>query len=204
MSSSTHTDPAADQRQRRKLLGIAALFFLPLVIAFALYYGGYSPRGRVNHGDLIDPARPLPQVALMTLGGGTTAPDFLRGKWSLVYVTGSECDERCRRVLEDARQVRAALRDDTPRVQRVLLYAAPCCGRALQPQPDLLSGDISGPEAQALLAVFPSYAAVPVPQAGRLYMVDPLGNLMMSYSADFEKKALLEDLKKLLKLSHIG
>jgi hypothetical protein len=209
MSSSSRTDPAvnaSDRQQRRKLLGLAALFFMPLVIAFALYYGGYTPRGHVNHGDLIDPARPLPQVALATLKGGTTGPDFLRGRWSLVYVAGGDCDERCQRVLEDARQVRLALREDTPRVQRVLLYAAPCCDASLrlQSQPDLTSADVSGPAGQALLAVFPSYARVPVAFAGRLYLVDPLGNLLMSYAPGFEKKSLLEDLKKLLKLSHIG
>jgi hypothetical protein len=43
-----------------------------------------------------------------------------------------------------------------------------------------------------------------VETAGRIYIVDPLGNLMMSYAPDAPQKALLEDLKKLLKLSHIG
>ena len=40
--------------------------------------------------------------------------------------------------------------------------------------------------------------------AGRLYLVDPLGNLMMSYERGAPVKGLLDDLKKLLNLSHIG
>ena len=55
-----------------------------------------------------------------------------------------------------------------------------------------------------LLAIFPRYDDVPVEDAGRIYIVDPLGNLMMSYARNAPDKALLEDLKKLLKLSHIG
>ena len=39
---------------------------------------------------------------------------------------------------------------------------------------------------------------------GRIYLVDPLGNLMLSYSAASPDKALLTDVKKLLRLSHIG
>lgn len=206
MDSGDTPPGTAERRQRRKLVGLAALFFLPLVIAFGLYYGGYAPRGHVNHGDLIDPARPLPLVELPTLSGGTTGPGFLRGKWSLVYVAGGDCDERCQLTLAAAGQVRLALRQEAPRAQRVLLYTAPCCGdrQGLDSQGDLLSADVSGAAGQALLAVFPSYAQVPVTLAGRLYLVDPLGNLLMSYAPGFEKKSLLEDLKKLLKLSHIG
>lgn len=37
-----------------------------------------------------------------------------------------------------------------------------------------------------------------------IWIVDPLGNLVMRYSADTELKELLEDLKKLLKVSRIG
>ena len=55
-----------------------------------------------------------------------------------------------------------------------------------------------------LLGAFPKYGATPVETAGRIYIVDPLGNLMMSYAPNAPQKALLEDLRKLLKLSHIG
>ena len=37
-----------------------------------------------------------------------------------------------------------------------------------------------------------------------LFIVDPLGNLMMRHDASHTTKDLLSDLKKLLKLSHIG
>ena len=37
-----------------------------------------------------------------------------------------------------------------------------------------------------------------------IYLVDPLGNIMMYYGFDFAGKELLKDLKKLLKNSNIG
>ncbi len=41
-------------------------------------------------------------------------------------------------------------------------------------------------------------------RAHSLYIVDPLGNLVMRYDTRDTPKGLLDDLKKLLKLSHIG
>ena len=41
-------------------------------------------------------------------------------------------------------------------------------------------------------------------QAPRVYLIDPLGNLMMSYAADAKAKGMLEDMKRLLRLSSIG
>ena len=50
------------------------------------------------------------------------------------------------------------------------------------------------------VAVEDSGAAV----APRVYLIDPLGNLMMSYAADAKPKGMLEDMKRLLRLSSIG
>ena len=41
-------------------------------------------------------------------------------------------------------------------------------------------------------------------RANSLFIIDPLGNLVMRYDARENPKGLLDDLKKLLKLSHIG
>ena len=50
----------ARRRGRQVLLIIAALFLLPVVVSFALYYGKlWRPGGSASLGELIDPARPL-------------------------------------------------------------------------------------------------------------------------------------------------
>jgi hypothetical protein len=55
-----------------------------------------------------------------------------------------------------------------------------------------------------LLASIPTFDSIPADRADRVYVIDPLGNLMMTYPPDFKPKGLLEDMKRLLKLSHIG
>ena len=201
-------DPNAVRRGRRQLLLLAALFFVPLAVAFWMYYGptGWRPSGDASKGDLIDPARPLAALALTTPDGTQTSPDFLRGKWSMVYVGDGLCDDRCRKALYLTRQSRIALNKDMDRVQRVFLVTGRCCDRGFlaQEHPDLVVARVDDDASAALLEPFPTYGGVPLADGGRIFIVDPLGNLLMSYAPTAPDKALLTDMKKLLRLSHIG
>lgn len=185
---------------RRMLLLLAALFLAPLAISFFMYYGhtGLQPTKRVNRGELFQPARPLPPLQL-TLADGTPAPkDLLRHHWTVLYVGAGECDERCRTALHDSRQVRLALDREMTRVQRVFVASGACCDLEFltREHPDLrvVRAD---PAAASLL---PLLDATP----GSLYVIDPLSNLILHYAPDVPPKGLLEDLKRLLKLSQIG
>lgn len=190
-------------RGRRTLLGLAALFFIPLAIAFYLYYaGGWRPAGSTNHGELIDPARPLEDAAF-TMPDGTTSAraGLLRGKWSLVYLGAGDCDAACQRALWVMRQTRLLLTEDMNRVQRVFLATRACCNEEFL-QAEHVGLDVVqavDPAAIELLAQFP-----PDNLTNMIFIVDPLGNLMMRFDARLEPKGLLSDLTKLLKLSHIG
>jgi hypothetical protein len=209
-------DATHDRRQRRLLIGLAALFFAPLAVSFYLYYGGdWRPGHRVNRGDLIDPARPLPELALpLARAPGTagavesterTAPDFLKRKWTLLYVGAGGCSDRCRTNLYNTRQVRTALNRDMDRVQRVFIATGDCCDfdYLAQGQADLVTVR-AGAEAEPLLKRLPPFGGIDPAQADRVYLIDPLGNLMMSYAPDAKPKGMLEDLKRLLGLSSVG
>jgi hypothetical protein len=192
----------ARRRGRQVLLIVAALFLVPLAVSFALYYGKlWRPAGSSSKGELIQPPRPLDLRGLRLPEGGTASPDVLEDKWSLIYIGDGACDADCRASLVYGRQSRLALNDDMTRVQRIFLATAHCCASDYfsREQPGLIALDASSPEAQALLAQFPG------DRRHSLYIVDPLGNLMMRHDAtQHTSKDLLTDLKKLLRLSHIG
>jgi cytochrome oxidase Cu insertion factor (SCO1/SenC/PrrC family) len=193
------------RRQRRQLIGLALLFFAPLGLSFYLYYGlgTWRPAGRVNAGALIEPARPMPALALPLSRGGMTDAQFLKGKWTLLYVQQGSCGDDCRRQLYDMRQVRIALDRDRDRVQRVFIGDGDCCDlkALLEAHPDLIALRAS-PDDAPLLAMLPRGADAR--KSARVYLIDPLGNLMMFYTAGANPKGMLEDMKRLLGLSHIG
>lgn len=176
---------------RRQFLLLLLLFAAPLALAFWLYYGSsWRPLARTNHGMLIEPARPLPQ------------PGALAGKWSLVVIGSGEqgCDAACRETLVYARQTWLSLGKLASRAQRVLLGGAACCDEAYlaHEHQGLVLLRATTPGIQAQLQAFPP------PLERSIFIVDPLGNLMMRYDVRADPKGLREDLKKLLDLSHIG
>lgn len=206
--SSTPDDLRA--RNLRMLAVLAGLFLLPLLLAFYMYYAtDWRPAKRVNHGTLISPVRPLPNVHLPHVRLSDSDPDpagpetrgQLRSKWSIVYVGAGNCDEPCRQALYVMRQTRLSLNNDMSRVDRVFLTTGSCCAREFlaHEHPGLVVLDATGGDGARLLNTFPAEG-----RPYSLFIVDPLGNLMMSYDARQNPKGLLEDLQKLLRLSHIG
>ena len=193
-------------RSRAQIWILIGVFFVPLALAFLLYYGGggWRPPGSTNHGELISPPRPLPGVELPTLAGVPLPAEAWLGKWTLLYVGDGRCDGRCRAALVLMRQTRLALNADMQRVQRILLATGNCCDRAYldEQHSGLLVALADNPAGESVLATIPD--AQPGAE-GYIYIVDPLGNLMMRHApAAPPAKGLLEDLRKLLKLSHIG
>jgi hypothetical protein len=210
---------AEDRRQRRVLIGLALIFIAPLGLAFYLYYGhgSWLPGGHVNVGELVEPARPLPGLALPLWDSGSTDPNFLKGKWTFLYVDQGHCGQGCRTRLYDTRQVRLALDRNMNRVQRVFIAGRECCDAQFlrEQHPDLIT--IRASDAAApLLALLPAHRSSTAAvgslaatddshaAAERVYLIDPLGNLMMSYPAAATPKGMLEDMKRLLQLSSIG
>ena len=188
-------------RGRRQLLIVAAVFLVPVAIAFALYYGQiWRPAGNSNKGELIVPARPLEVVGLKHVDGTPADAAGFQGKWSLIYIGDGACDAACRTALVFARQSRLALNNEMTRVQRIFLSTGNCCANDYfkTEHEGMIVLDASAPEAQPLLAQFPAE------RSSAVFIVDPLGNLMMRHDAGHTSKDLLTDLKKLLKLSHIG
>jgi len=175
---------------RRTLLLLIALFVLPLAASFVLYYGmGWRPAGNSNHGELLQPIKQLPQFT-----------GKLHGQWILAYAGDGACNEDCRQSLVFARQTRLSLGQDARRVGRALFATDHCCDRVY------LDAEHSGIEVFDLNAAQRAelLGVLPADLSHSLFVIDPLGNIVMRYDVRESPRGLLDDMKKLLKLSSIG
>jgi hypothetical protein len=156
----------------------------------------FRPQGSVAHGTLVEPVRVLDGYP-----GGVTD---LRGRWVMVYIGTAECDEHCRDRLYGARQVDTALGRDADRVERLYLVvgSTPADVEIVASEhPRLHTARV--PADDPWLATFDFGDGAPS-TTGRVYLVDPLGNLMLFWSAEAEHRDFFDDLKRLLRVSRIG
>lgn len=191
-------------RQRLMLVFVVACFVLPLVAAWLLV-DRWRPGSSAQHGELLNPAKPFPDLRFDLVDGRPPADAMLGGHWILVYIGSSAgCDAACHTGLYDMRQVRLALGKDMGRVKTVLLLDG-------MPETGLRQW-LAAEHAAMIVGVADASTRSGLTQAfdrpGRagewMYLLDPLGNLLMRYPADTEPRGLLKDLQRLLKWSKIG
>jgi cytochrome oxidase Cu insertion factor (SCO1/SenC/PrrC family) len=172
---------------------MAAVTVAPVIASYAVYY--LFPREpAANYGTLV-PTAPIPGIEGTRPDGSPFRLEDLRGRWVLVAHGGGDCDAGCERKLHATRQARTMQGKDQDRIVRAWFVV----------------GD-SAPSA-AWLALHPGLVVVRVPDAvparfpggaNPLYLIDPLGNLVLRYPDDPDIKGIARDLTRLLKASRIG
>lgn len=189
---------------RIKFLSLIAIFLSPFIGGWmALYVFDLKPTSG-NYGTLVTPVVRLDWPVIETRDGEIFEGGFGR-KWTLLMFAGDQCSELCRSNLFYMRQLRTLLARDTPRLQNVLVMARPLTPEMtefLREYPDLKV--VEGNRDPALYRQFDLPGQDQVGASPRLYLVDPDQNLMMYYPAENDQYRVLEDIKKLLKLSQIG
>ena len=183
MKNPNPSNPA--KRGRVKLALLALFFLLPVGASWLVWWLDLAPGAAGNYGTLLPP-RP---EALAPLAA-------VKGKWVLVQFDGGACDAGCERKLYFMRQVRRAQGKDMQRVERLWLLTD-----AVKPRAELLAAIEGTVVAPALASAgFPAEKSV----TDHIYLVDPLGNLMMRFPREPDPARVIKDLKQLLKVSSFG
>jgi len=191
-------------RPRLMLLFIIACFAVPLAAAGWLV-GRWTPSGTVQHGELLTPARPVKELRFISLDERRLDATALHGRWALAYVGSAEgCDIGCRTALYNMRQVRLALGKDMSRVKTVFLLDGAPVAELRQWLADEHAAMIVGVVDPAARTELASAFAKPGAMGEWIYLLDPLGNLLMRYPIGGEPRGTLKDLQRLLRLSRIG
>ncbi len=187
---------SARTRGRLTLLAIAAIFALPIATATYFYFSdnGWRPGDSTQLGDLVTPPRRLPDTPL------TAAADapVLREVWTLLLPAGDNCDATCLDAIDKIQQLRLWLGPKMSRVQTVMLPATA----------GVPAADVAAAHPQLIVAEPARSGAirdlVGDYNNGQIFLVDPFGNLMMSYQPGTDMGDIRKDIGHLLRISTIG
>ncbi len=192
---------------KKRLLIVFALFLLPLAVAaiwYTLLPTNYRPGSTTNNGNLIQPIYPIKAFQQLTKDGENFSGKDLEKKWTLVHLINGTCDEACSKWLYHTRQIRIALAEDMERVNRLSVVDSDAAVTnntkmwSSHPDMQVIIDSKGGLREQIQMT-----AGQPYP-VNSVFLIDPLGNLMMQFPPDLDPKKLMKDLEKLLKLSRIG
>lgn len=204
--------PSAQLKKNRLLLLLLlATFVLPFVAGDLAYKLGWYQGGATNLGMLIEPPVAFADFQARKPDGVVQTATFAKGSWWLLYVMPANCEVACRNRLFQMRQVRKALGKEADRVQPLLVLTAPLAAETetllTQEFGEFVRLEASVDKLNAALARVVSNPA----EAGQLYIMDPMGWLMLTYAPEVDEKTsvikaedILQDIKKLLKASRIG
>ncbi len=213
-STSKPNNQMPDEVQIRKnkitMLLLFVMFIAP--VFFAVYVFNTTTSDAYvtkNKGNLITPAIELKNINLKYVGNNK--PYNLidqEHQWVMVFVDAGECDERCKRQLVVMRQTRLAQGGEYTRINRLYVMMQPQSTQFMKevkdfhPDLDIVTG--SQQQLNNVIQQFTLSDKVDVGNANRIYIIDPIGNLMMYYELDADAADIAKDLKRLLHVSQMG
>lgn len=188
------------------LIILFGVFLLPPLLSWYLlnYTDVPQNRDKSNNGNLIHPARPLPDAPLLDPVSGNE--HTLHGKWNLVFHHRGECNEYCVNMLYKQRQLLLATGEYSLRLHRVMIVDRQDLS-SIKPRLADFAGQLflfRDSVSDNFMNTFKINTDDELVPLRRLYVVDPLGNLMMYYEEDMDPRGIIEDLRRLIKNSRIG
>jgi len=199
MMSMTNNPAHTRPRGQLKLLAICAVVFGPILIAGLMaHFEVGIPQSHSNKSELVEPPIQLDDWQLKVTPVGYGAP------WRLLVTSPGACAEACQQLVHEARQINVAVGREADRVEHLLATGVSLSSVQQQQlekrfprlQQAQLSPSAYSNTLQPLAAAWR--------QGPQLWLVDPLGRVVLHQNATEPGKHLLDDLKRLLKLSKVG
>lgn len=201
------TENQARSSNRIKIIMVAVIFAAPVVTATVLKLTGWRPAQTGNHGELIQPARPLTALQFGKLDGVRIAISDFQHTWLMVTFVNGNCDESCESNIYKMRQVHAATGKHYKRTKRLLVVTSKPTSKLrkiLKSYPDMTV--VNGPAntVKDFANQLRTNDGTALDGLNRIYLVDPLGNFMMTYDRNANPGGMRKDLGRLHRVSHVG
>ena len=190
------SNESVTRKNRRTLILLALVLSAPFIASYMLYFWNVRPQ-TVNYGDLIE-VKQLKGTGLNDADQTIFRMRDLLSKWVLMSIDSGVCDEQCQKKLYYMRQVRTYQNTEMDRIERLWLV-----DDEQKPTADILR-DYEGMHViraknSELLKEVPAVGS----QHDHIYLIDPIGNLMMRFPKDPDPGKMAKDIKRLLKVSQL-
>jgi len=207
MNNSENTPVEQKKKSNITFWVMFVLFGLPYIAAFYFYFNRDEMNLGVtsNYGTIITPARPLPDVNLLKLDSSSFKLSSLKGKWILLSIGSSSCQQDCVDNLYKIRQIKKAVGQEYKRITKLFFLKdqsnIESFKQLLKEYPGMDVIVPSGKDYENYLLNF-SYEESKVEDS--IFIIDPLGNYMMTYPKGADASKILKDIERLLQVSKIG
>ena len=187
------------------ILVIFGMSIIPFLIAWGLKENPQLLKGKTNNGQLVIPPLTTERKDLTGFDEFSTENmSELAGHWLLVNVIpNNSCNESCIEAIHKTRQLRLMLNKELTRTRRIVMVlkdvAPETAGKWWEDDSTLLRVKVNEAVANKITEI--RQGNIP---DGMLFLMDPLGNLMMQYEPGFDPYNVKSDLMHLLRISQIG
>ena len=187
-------------KQRATIILVFAVFLAPVLLATLMHsqWWRFEPETK-NYGQLIEPVISLNDFQVIDSQGQTWQQDALLDHWTLLAVSDQPCAQNC----VDRLTWLARLRETQGRHLKRL--------NVMVVGSELPDGDTPPSQAGIILASS-TLTADQTDKSGAVwintlphdlnlkttYLIDPVGNIIMSYPADSDPTGIRKDLKRIL------
>jgi cytochrome oxidase Cu insertion factor (SCO1/SenC/PrrC family) len=201
------TEQAAPKRNLKPFWILLSISALPYILSW-IWYANMDNMPDIapnNRGELVEPVRPLENMIIETVDGEKLETNTFKGKWTLLTAGSSGCDKSCMQNIYYMRQVRRLMGEERLKIKRLFVLMD-------EQQLDAFSEKIKQFGEMDLVAADAKDAAKLLEKMtvngnspeNRIFIVDPLANLMMAYPQDDNPEDIARDFRRLLKVVRIG
>jgi cytochrome oxidase Cu insertion factor (SCO1/SenC/PrrC family) len=199
----------AKKRNKFVLVTLILTFTLPLILAGLLFWSGLSLNGKTtNYGQLIQPTISINELKPTDSAEKLLVGKEILGKWVLLTLNPAQCEKACQNSLYEIRQICKATGKEQTRLRQVVMSishhkADPHLNDLLKNEYPLTTEWLIDEAKFRKLTGVPTHQKLDAEQ-GAIYLIDPVGNIMMRYIPPSNPSGIFKDLSKLLRVSQIG
>jgi len=179
-------------------------FIAPIGAAYWLFNVG-GTENTVNKGEFVKAGVQLLDMKLQTTENKAATEKDLYGHWHMMVFMNDTCDKQCEETIYTVRQIKTSLHKESPRFVNVLIHFDKNIDSEFKEKIKTHYANFDRYFAdKEIFNRALDVSGDDLIKKNLIYIVDPIGNVILKYNKEKTAKDIISDIKRLLKASQIG